>query len=107
MPAGFFLSTLALLGVLGACKTQATPAAKEEVRLTTIVIPVEGMSCVACTARIKRTLAGIAGVGHVEVSLGARNARVRYDSSRVSPDRLVAAINDLGYHAGAPTPAAP
>lgn len=105
IPAVLFLGTLGLLGVLGACRTQATPVAKEEARLTTIVIPVEGMSCVACAARIKRTLAAIAGVAHVEVNLGVRNARVGYDSSRVSPDRLVAAINGLGYRAGAPAPA--
>lgn len=102
-----FLSACGLLGAVGACKTQATPVANQEANLTTVVIPVEGMSCVSCAARIKKTLSAIDGVGHVKVSLGERNARVGYDSSRVSPDRLVAAINSLGYHAGAPAEAKP
>lgn len=107
MLAVFLLSAFALLGAVGACKTQATPAANQEANLTTVVIPVEGMSCVSCAARIKKTLAAIDGVAHVEVSLGERSARVRFDSSRVSPDRLAAAINGLGYHAGAPAEAKP
>lgn len=102
-----FLSAFGLLGAVGACRTQATPAANQEANLTTVVIPVEGMSCVSCAARIKKTLSAIDGVGHVEVSLGERSARVRFDSSRLSPNRLVAAINGLGYHAGAPTEAKP
>lgn len=96
------LAAVALLGGVAACKTQATPAAEQEVALTTVVIPVEGMSCVACAARVRKTLAGLDGVGHVEVSLRERRARVRFDSHRVSPEQLVATINGLGYHAGAP-----
>ncbi|MDP3767121.1 MAG: heavy metal-associated domain-containing protein [Dehalococcoidia bacterium] len=103
MRAVFFLSALGLLGAVGACKTQATPAANQEANLTTVVIPVEGMSCVSCAARIKKTLNASDGVGHVEVSLGERSARVRFDSSRLSPDRFVAAIDGLGYHAGVPS----
>ena len=98
-----FLTAFGVLGAVGACKTQATPVADQEVNLTTVLIPVEGMSCVSCAARIKKTLAAIDGVGHVEVSLGERRARVRFDSSRLSPERLVAAIDGLGYHAGVPS----
>ena len=101
------LGVVALLGGAGGCKTQATPAARQAAALTTVVIPVEGMSCVACAARVKKTLAAIDGVGHAEVSLGERRARVSFDSSRVSPQLLVAAINGLGYHAGAPAEAQP
>ncbi len=68
-----------------------------------VVIPVEGMSCVACAARVKRTVEAIAGVGEAEVSLAERNARVRFDPHRVAPDQIVAAIDRLGYRAGTPT----
>jgi len=101
----FLLSAVSLLGV-SACKTQATPAF-QEANLATVIIPVEGMSCVSCAARIKKTLASMNGVGAVEVSLGERRARVRFDPSRLSPDRLAAAINDLGYHAGTPVEVKP
>jgi Cu+-exporting ATPase len=75
--------------------------------MKTVVIPVEGMSCAACVARIKKTLTSVDGVADIKVSLGERSARVRFDASRLSPDRLVAAINGLGYRAGVPTEAKP
>ncbi|MCM2257577.1 MAG: heavy-metal-associated domain-containing protein [Vicinamibacteria bacterium] len=70
-----------------------------------VQIPVEGMSCAACVARVKKTLAAIGGVAAVDVSLVERRARVRFDPSRLSPDQLVAAIKGLGYRAGAPAEA--
>jgi copper ion binding protein len=69
-------------------------------QVKTVSIPVEGMSCVSCAARVKRTLKGIEGVQRVEVSLERREATVRFAADRVTPDRLEAAINELGYKAG-------
>lgn len=89
-------------GLLTACNDQKTPADDAQANLMTVVIPVEGMSCMACAARVKKTLTSIAGVGDVHVSLAERNVRVRFDPSRLAPDRLVTAIDGLGYHAGTP-----
>ena len=72
---------------------------------TTMVVPVTGMSCVSCAATIKRTVKNIDGVSNVEVSLAARTMRVTYAPARVSPDRIVAAVNALGYQAGTPVEA--
>ncbi len=69
-------------------------------RLQTISIAVEGMSCVSCAARVKRTLKGIDGVEQVEVSLERREAVVRFSPEKVSPERLESALNGLGYKAG-------
>lgn len=79
-----------------------TASAADQTKIRTVVIPVEGMSCVACVATIKKALAAIDGVTEVHVDLVERSARVRFDSSRVSPPRLVDAINKLGYRAGVP-----
>jgi copper chaperone CopZ len=68
----------------------------------TVVIPIEGMSCAACVARVKRTLTAIEGVVEVHVELAQRSARIRYIDGRVTPDRLTDAINKLGYKAGTP-----
>lgn len=68
----------------------------------TVIIPVEGMVCASCTASVKRALESIAGVTEVEVSLERRETRVRYREGKTSPERLAAAINDLGYKAGTP-----
>lgn len=85
---------------------QTVPAAAPEAGgVQTVRIPVEGMACVACAARIKKTLTAMDGVNDVEVQLGERHARVRFDAGRVTTERLVATINDLGYSAGTPVPA--
>ncbi len=68
----------------------------------TAVIPVEGMSCMSCVARVKRTLAKIDGVEEVTVSLEKREARIRYIEGKVTPARLAEEINSLGYRAGTP-----
>lgn len=96
---------LALLIALGGCTGQEPPepTGNQEANLMHVSIPIDGMSCSACVARVKKTLTSMDGVAHVEVDLGARAAKVRYAPDKISPDRLVAAINDLGYRAGAPT----
>lgn len=66
------------------------------------LIPVEGMTCAACTARVKSTLVDIEGVVSAEVSLIERNVKVRYVDKKLSSENLVAAINALGYKARSP-----
>jgi len=92
---------LALLGPLAACMSRSEPAANQVLDTKTVLIPVEGMSCAACAARAKKALASVGGVSDVEVSLIERRARVRFDPARASAAQLVAAINGLGYRAGA------
>ncbi len=107
--AGLLASVLGAFVMLaaGACTSREAPrpAASQEVNMKTVVMPIEGMSCSACVARIKKTLTSIDGVSDVEVNLAERNARVRFAPSKLSPDRLVAAVSGLGYQAGAPTEA--
>ncbi len=95
----------ALVLVAGACTSRDAPrpAVSEEVNMKTVVMPVEGMSCSACVARVKKALTSIEGVSDVQVNLVERNARIRFAPSKLSPDRLVAAVNSLGYQAGPPT----
>ena len=78
------------------------PAALADSEFQVALIPVEGISCAACAARVKRTLADIEGVVSAEVSLTERNVKVRYVDKKLSSENLVAAINALGYKARAP-----
>jgi copper chaperone CopZ len=93
-----------VLGLVGQGLSAATPTAQRVAKsdLKTVVIPVEGMACVACAASVKRALKSIDGVSEVEVNLEQRAARVTYAPAKVAPDRLVAAIHKLGYRAGTP-----
>ncbi len=92
-----------LLAAMVACSgtlLQGQLQTSSEAQLKAVSIPVEGMSCISCAARVKRTLKGIDGVQHVEVSLERREALVRFLTDKVTPQRLEAAINELGYKAG-------
>ncbi len=67
-----------------------------------VIIPVEGMVCVSCTASVRKALKSMDGVTDVKMSLESRTARVQYVEGKTSPEQLVAAINHLGYRAGTP-----
>jgi Cu+-exporting ATPase len=67
-----------------------------------ITIPVEGMTCAACTSRVEKALVRQAGVSDASVNLVLRQATVTFDSTAVSPDALVEAIRRTGYEAALP-----
>lgn len=90
---------------LTACSKDEASATKKDPNMKTVVIPVEGMSCSSCAGKVKRTLKEIKGVGEAVVDLGERRVTVDYDPRQLAPDRLVGAINGLGYKAGAPAEA--
>ncbi len=65
----------------------------------TIRIPITGMTCAACQARVQRTLQQQPGVADATVNLMMNNATVAYDPTVVTPEELVAAIRGTGYGA--------
>jgi Cu+-exporting ATPase len=67
--------------------------------LSQVQIPVEGMTCAACQARVQRALSRVPGVAEASVNLLAHRASVRFDASKVAPEALVAAIQRTGYEA--------
>jgi Cu+-exporting ATPase len=68
-----------------------------------ITIPVTGMTCAACQARVQRALARTPGVDDASVNLMMNNAAVTYDPSRASPATLVDTIRATGYGSELPT----
>src|SRR5688500_73202 len=74
--------------------TTAHAAANAEV-----TIPVSGMTCGACSARVQHALEQEPGVAEAAVNLMLRNATVRFDPRATSPEALVGAIRRSGYDA--------
>lgn len=98
---------LALLAVpLTACSEHVRQQEQETAKMKELVIPVEGMACSSCANRVKQALASIDGVGETRVSVDEKNVVTHYDPRRLSPDRMIAAINGLGFKAG-PLPEVP
>ncbi len=62
----------------------------------TIRIPVSGMTCAACSARVQRALQKQDGVADASVNLMMKTATVEYDPTTVTPNRLIEAIRDTG-----------
>ena len=81
-----------------------TPEAPAHRPATTITIPVEGMTCSACQARVQTALEQEPGVDQAAVNVMLANATVRFDPARLSPERLVEVIQATGYGAELPLP---
>jgi Cu+-exporting ATPase len=71
---------------------------------TELTIPVQGMTCAACSARVQRTLERTPGVNGANVNLMTGAATVVYDPASVTPQGLVEAIRGTGYGAELPMP---
>jgi P-type Cu+ transporter len=61
-----------------------------------IELPIEGMTCAACAARIEKRLNKLGGVD-ASVNYATEKAAVTYDTTRVSHDALVSAVEQAGY----------
>jgi copper chaperone CopZ len=70
--------------------------------LRRVVIPVEGIWCVACEIPVRNAVKRIDGVAFVHVSGTSKTATVNYDPAKTNPAQLVAAINSTGYQAVLP-----
>jgi P-type Cu+ transporter len=65
-------------------------------------IPVTGMTCAACSARVQRSLERAEGVRSANVNLMTGAATVAYDPTVTSPEQLVETIRGTGYGAEPP-----
>src|SRR5688572_17895568 len=79
--------------------TATLPAPRDSTKLN---IPVTGMTCAACQARVQRVLERTPGVEEAAVSLMTNTATVRFDSSVVDAPALVDRIRGTGYGAELP-----
>ena len=60
---------------------------------------VTGMTCSACSSGIERTVNKLEGVNEAAVSLMGESMTVEYDETKVSRERIITAVQDLGYGA--------
>jgi Cu+-exporting ATPase len=70
-----------------------------EKTLERIDLPITGMSCASCAAKIEKGLAGVDGVTKSSVNFASEKATVVFHSGQTSLSRLVDKVKDLGYGA--------
>lgn len=61
------------------------------------IMKIKGMSCMHCSARVKRALEELDGVTRAEISLDEGTALIDYDEAKVSVSKMEAAVEDAGY----------
>jgi P-type Cu+ transporter len=69
-----------------------------------IELPITGMTCASCAARVEKRLNKLDGV-EASVNYATETASVTFDPAAVAPESLVEAVEQVGY--GARLPAAP
>ncbi len=75
----------------------SSPAGGE---LKKVQIPITGMSCASCVAKIEKGLSKMSGISDAKVNFATEKATITFDPSRVHMGDFVSTINDLGYEAG-------
>ena len=70
--------------------------------MSTVELSIDGMTCASCAARIEKKLNKLDGVT-ATVNFATEKARVEYGGD-VSPEQLVATVDDAGYQAHLPAP---
>ncbi|MBK9097775.1 MAG: copper-translocating P-type ATPase [bacterium] len=66
-------------------------------KINIVSLPVEGMTCASCVARVEKTLSKIDGITNVSVNLATEKATFEFDEQTVSQEHITSAIEDAGY----------
>ncbi|QSZ66808.1 copper-translocating P-type ATPase [Methanofollis aquaemaris] len=70
---------------------------KKEKETRTETLKVTGMHCATCAITVEKALKEMKGVSSASVNLGAEQASVEYDPSKVSPVEIEQAVTGAGY----------
>jgi P-type Cu+ transporter len=62
-----------------------------------ITLPVEGMTCASCVARVEKAISKVNGVRNISVNLASEKVSFELDSEDVNINKLAELVNDAGY----------
>src|SRR4030042_594111 len=79
-------------------KKIAAPLKKEGMKK--IDLPITGMSCASCVAKIEKGLSKMSGIVDAKVNFATEKATITFDPAGAHIGDFVATIKDLGYEAG-------
>ena len=104
MKAVFNFSLLLMFMFLSGCAENSNKSKQTDVNQAdnvSVEVSIEGMSCMACVAKVKKTLSDLSGINEVKVSLENKSATLQYNPHNISLDKIKQSINEIGYKAGA------
>ncbi len=75
-------------------ENKANHRAKEQ---KSVIIPITGMSCAACSARVEKGLSSLPGISSANINPVIGKGVVNYDPEKVNFRQMVKRIKELGY----------
>lgn len=74
--------------------------ASETANAKTVSLPITGMSCASCAAKIEKGITGLSGIITANVNFATEKITITYDPEKVHLNDFVQTIKELGYGAG-------
>jgi len=68
-----------------------------ETKIQTLTLPVEGMTCASCVARVEKALSKVEGVKKASVNLASEKATIQFEGTTGDVQKLVNAVDEAGY----------
>ena len=78
---------------------QATMPTQQSTGVELATLKVDGMTCVSCAWGVEASLKRVPGVVSAKVDFNAGIAKIQYRPQEATPEKLVQAVSELGYHA--------
>ncbi len=70
----------------------------KNIHLTKLSLPVEGMTCASCVARVEKAIKKVDGIQNVAVNLATEKATFEFDESKINIKDIAAMVEDAGYN---------
>ena len=72
--------------------------ADPKIPINYLVLPVDGMTCASCAARVKKSLSDLDWIDSVDVNLAAEQAAIGFSAAIADAQELKKTIQDAGYN---------
>ena len=96
------LAVLCVVGVIVAARVRTNSAVPLPAADSSVTVKVVGMACVACAGRVEKLVRNMEGVRSATVKFETGEARIEYDSAKVTPAAFATRISDAGFEAVVP-----
>ena len=63
----------------------------------TVTLDVQNMTCAVCPITVKKALENVSGVQRVSVDYASKTAKVQFDDTAATADKLIEATKNAGY----------
>lgn len=70
---------------------------KKKINIQKLSLPIEGMTCASCVARVEKAIKKIDGVKNVAVNLATEKATVEVEDNRLALDQIKEKVEEAGY----------